>query len=42
MEARARSGREDAESQLLDLPADAIDSRFIHLYYTKEEGDEIY
>jgi hypothetical protein len=42
MERSARLGRDDAERQLLDLPANSIDSRSIHLFYTREEGDEIY
>ena len=42
MEQRALLGRESAEQQLLDLAADSIDSQSIHLFYTREEGEEIY
>ncbi len=42
MEERALFGRSAAERHLLDLPAGSIDSESIHLFYTREEGEEIY
>ncbi len=42
MERHAIAGRAAAEQHLLDLPADSIDSESIHLFYTREESEEIY
>jgi hypothetical protein len=42
MERQAVQGRHAAEELLLGLPADAVDSESIHLFYTREEGEEIY
>lgn len=42
MERHALIGREAAEKHLLDLPVDSIDSESVHLFYTREEGEEIY
>jgi len=42
MERQALLGRAAAERYLLDLPADSFDSESFHLFYTREEGEEIY
>ncbi len=42
MEQHALLGREAAERHLLELPADSIDSESVHLFYTREESEEIY
>ncbi|HYK89201.1 MAG TPA: hypothetical protein VE398_10550 [Acidobacteriota bacterium] len=42
MERQALLDRQLAEKHLLELPAQAIDSQSIHLFYTREESEEIY
>ncbi len=42
MERNAQIGREAAERQLLNLPEDSIDDESVHLFYTREESEEIY
>ncbi len=42
LERQALLGREAAERHLLELPAGEIDRESIHLFYTREEGEEIY
>jgi hypothetical protein len=42
LEQKAAIGRETAEKYLLDLPPGSPNSEFLHLFYTREEGDEIY
>ena len=42
MERNALLGREAAEKHLLNLPEDSIDGESVHLFYTREESEEIY
>lgn len=42
MERRAFLGRAEAERRLLEMPADSIDDESVHLFYTREESEEIY
>lgn len=42
MERQALLGRTSAEKHLLDLSPDSFDSESVHLFYTREEGEEIY
>jgi hypothetical protein len=42
MERQAILGRDAAEKHLLELSDDAMDDESIHLFYTREEGEEIY
>jgi hypothetical protein len=42
MERQALLGRATVEKHLMDLPADSFDSESFHLFYTREEGEEIY
>ena len=42
LEQRATQNRKDAEIDLLRTDAARADSAFLNLFYTREEGDEIY
>ena len=42
MEAQAAEDRRAAEAHLLDSPADTRTGEHFNLFYTREEGDEIY
>jgi hypothetical protein len=42
LEQRAAQNRREAEIDLLRLDATRVDSAFLNLFYTREEGDEIY
>ena len=42
LEARAASQRRAAEARLLEASADTPPGEFLNLFYTREEGDEIY
>jgi hypothetical protein len=42
LEKIAEEDRRQAESSLLKLDAESVDASMLHLFYTREEGDEIY
>lgn len=42
MAGQALQNRQMAEDYLLDLHTDSLNSEYLHLFYTREEGEEIY
>jgi hypothetical protein len=42
LEQSAVENRKEAETRLLESDASRVDDRFLNLFYTREEGDEIY